>query len=184
MVDSLFASTNDWDDQLENFESGWPGFFEVLRLYLAHFTGAKTACFHVMGSVKGDQRETWKRLTGLLRVSGANVGDRWTTERPERMSGRVSRLQQGPEERSVMLLLENPRTGIAQIGTYGVPTLRRRTSASGSTSMATKPGNRRPRASQYGSHGLPAPFKLNWCGSTDNSDDLLRTQTRIGDGRP
>ena len=34
MVHSLFTSKDDWDDELESFESGWPGFFEVLRVYL------------------------------------------------------------------------------------------------------------------------------------------------------
>ncbi|WP_292074478.1 SRPBCC domain-containing protein [Mesorhizobium sp.] len=43
MVHSLFASTDDWDDQLEGFESGWPGFFEVLRVYLSHFAGEKAS---------------------------------------------------------------------------------------------------------------------------------------------
>src|SRR5688572_18555463 len=43
MVHSLFTSTDDWDDQLEGFEKGWPGFFEVLRVYLAHFAGNNAA---------------------------------------------------------------------------------------------------------------------------------------------
>ena len=33
-VYSLFASTDDWDNQLEGTESGWPGFFRILRIYL------------------------------------------------------------------------------------------------------------------------------------------------------
>ena len=39
VVHSLFASTDDWDNQLESVESGWPGFFRGLRLYLTHFAG-------------------------------------------------------------------------------------------------------------------------------------------------
>jgi uncharacterized protein YndB with AHSA1/START domain len=39
VVHSLFASTDDWDDQLESIESGWPAFFRILRLYLTHFRG-------------------------------------------------------------------------------------------------------------------------------------------------
>ncbi len=31
MVHSLFASGDDWDDQLEGFEGGWPSLFEILR---------------------------------------------------------------------------------------------------------------------------------------------------------
>ena len=39
VVHSLFASTDDWDDQLEGMESGWPAFFNILRLWLTHFRG-------------------------------------------------------------------------------------------------------------------------------------------------
>jgi uncharacterized protein YndB with AHSA1/START domain len=35
VVHSLFASTDDWDGQLESVESGWPGFFVALRDHLA-----------------------------------------------------------------------------------------------------------------------------------------------------
>ena len=38
---SLFASTVDWDDQLEGTESGWPYFFGILHLYLDHFAGVR-----------------------------------------------------------------------------------------------------------------------------------------------
>ena len=34
VVHSLFASTDDWDNQLEGTESGWPAFFRILRIYL------------------------------------------------------------------------------------------------------------------------------------------------------
>ena len=37
VVHSLFAETDDWDDQLTGVESGWPSFFRILRLYLEHF---------------------------------------------------------------------------------------------------------------------------------------------------
>src|SRR5262245_1433947 len=43
VVHSLFASTDDWDGQLEGTEFGWPGFFRILRLYLTHFRGQRSA---------------------------------------------------------------------------------------------------------------------------------------------
>ena len=43
VVHSLFASTDDWDNQLEGTESGWPGFFRILRIYLTHFRGQRSA---------------------------------------------------------------------------------------------------------------------------------------------
>ena len=39
MVHSLFASTDEWDDQLEGAKEGWAGFLNNLRLYLTHFRG-------------------------------------------------------------------------------------------------------------------------------------------------
>ncbi|MEP7117382.1 MAG: SRPBCC domain-containing protein, partial [Acidobacteriota bacterium] len=41
VVHSLFASTDEWDNQLESTESGWPGFFRTLRIYLTHFRGQR-----------------------------------------------------------------------------------------------------------------------------------------------
>ena len=35
VVHSLFASTDDWDDQLDSLEQGWPAIFRILRRYLA-----------------------------------------------------------------------------------------------------------------------------------------------------
>ena len=49
VVHSLFASTDDWDDQLENFEAGWPVCFAVLRPYLAHFGGQRASIIRAMG---------------------------------------------------------------------------------------------------------------------------------------
>ncbi len=76
MVHSLFAASDNWDDQLEGFESGWPGFFEVLRVYLAHFSGKPAAAIRVAASRPGGDREAWSLLTRALNLAGANVGER------------------------------------------------------------------------------------------------------------
>ena len=34
-VHSLFASSDDWDSQMESFEKGWPPFFEKLRTLMS-----------------------------------------------------------------------------------------------------------------------------------------------------
>jgi uncharacterized protein YndB with AHSA1/START domain len=119
MVHSLFASTDDWDDQLEGFESGWPAFFEVLRLYLAHFAGWNAASCGAMASVEADQLDVWKRLTEKLGLAAANVGEeRTTAPAPERLSGIVERVHQDQKQRYVMLRLNAPAPGAALIGTY------------------------------------------------------------------
>src|SRR4030095_11539728 len=37
VVHSLFASTDDWDNQLTGLEQGWPTYFRILRMYLERF---------------------------------------------------------------------------------------------------------------------------------------------------
>jgi uncharacterized protein YndB with AHSA1/START domain len=121
MVHSLFASTDDWDDQLESFEKGWPGFFEILGIYLAHFAGKKGACFQVMSTLKGDHLETWKRFMERLGLAGANVGEeRSIPERPEKMSCVVESHHQNAKMRTFLIRLDAPAPGLALIGSYGM----------------------------------------------------------------
>lgn len=125
MVHSLFTETDNWDDQLEGFEGGWPGFFQVLRLYLAHFAGMQAASFWVMASVEAPQREVWRVLTERLGLAAANAGEERTTTSqaetpaPEILSGIVERVEQDNRQRYVLLRLNGPAPGIALIGTYG-----------------------------------------------------------------
>jgi uncharacterized protein YndB with AHSA1/START domain len=120
MVHSLFSSSDEWDDQMEGFESGWPGFFEVLRLYLMHFAGKRGASFQVVHSMKGDQLAIWKRLIEELGLVAANVGEvRTAPAQPEALSGVVEYLLQNGKQRFVVLRLTSPAEGVALIGTYG-----------------------------------------------------------------
>src|SRR5215213_7193075 len=70
MVQSLFASTDDWDDQLIGTESGIPGAFRILRLYLTHFRGQRSAFMQVMAPIAGTPADAWARLTAALGFSG------------------------------------------------------------------------------------------------------------------
>jgi uncharacterized protein YndB with AHSA1/START domain len=120
MVHSLFASTDDWDDQLEGFESGWPFFFEVLRIYLSHYAGQPAAQFQAMVHTEGEQLEAWKRLIGALALGGVNVGERRTTApEPESLTGIVEVVSQDSKQRFVTLRLEAPAPGVAIVGTCG-----------------------------------------------------------------
>ena len=56
VVHSLFASTDDWDNQLEGTESGWPGFFRILRIYLTHFRGQRSAMMQWIAPAAGTVR--------------------------------------------------------------------------------------------------------------------------------
>jgi uncharacterized protein YndB with AHSA1/START domain len=77
VVNSLFASTDDWDNQLIGTESGWPGFFRILRIYLTHFRGQRSAMMQVMASVAGTKAEAWATLTAALGLNGVGSGQRW-----------------------------------------------------------------------------------------------------------
>ena len=119
MVHSLFSATDDWDDQMEGFESGWPGFFEVLKIYLRHFAGQPAHSFIAVNDVGGDHRTVWTRLIDLLGLANANVGDeRRTPAEPEVLSGIVERVQQDDTQRYVLLRLDAPAPGVALLGTY------------------------------------------------------------------
>ena len=78
VVQSLFASTDDWDDQLNAPDVAWPGFFHILRLYLTHFRGQRSAIMQFMAPVAGTRAEAWDALTAALGVNGVSVGQRWT----------------------------------------------------------------------------------------------------------
>jgi hypothetical protein len=119
MVHSLHTTSAEWDEQLEGFESGWQGFFEVLRIYLANYAGMKAASFIAMASASSEHAEAWQRLTGELGLSGANVGERRTAPTgPERWSGVVEVVHQDSKVRYVLLRLEGSSRGVAVVGSY------------------------------------------------------------------
>lgn len=119
MVHSLFSTSDDWDDQMEGFEKGWPAFFEVLRLYLTHFPGQRAASFMAMANVEGDHLAAWKRLLQALDLTGADAGEtRVTAAEPEALSGVIERIVQDQQQRYLVLKLGRPAPGVAIIGTY------------------------------------------------------------------
>jgi uncharacterized protein YndB with AHSA1/START domain len=119
MVHSLFASSDEWDDQIEGFEKGWPTFFGVLRLYLTHFAGRPAASFTAMVTVAGDPLPVWQRLVEQLGLAGADVGERRTIAAPvQPLSVAIEHVVQDPQQRYVTMRLEAPTPGIAFAGTY------------------------------------------------------------------
>ena len=70
IVHSLFASTDEWDNQLEGAKSGWSGFLAILRIYLKHFRGQRSAIMQVTAPATGTDAEAWEALTSALGVKG------------------------------------------------------------------------------------------------------------------
>jgi len=118
MVHSLFSSTEDWDDQMESFESGWPGFIEVLRLYLAHHAGAPAASFQAMAAGDGEGLALWRRLMDRLGLSGADVGERRTVDAAETLEGTVVHIRQADKQRYVMMHVEGDAPGVVLFGIW------------------------------------------------------------------
>jgi hypothetical protein len=120
MVHSLFSSSDDWDDQMEGFEKGWPGFFEVLGIYLTHFAGQPAAAFSALTTVAGDDLSVWKRMTAALDLAGANVGERRSApDASPGLAGVVERVHQDRAMRYITVRLDRPAPGIVIIGTLG-----------------------------------------------------------------
>ena len=80
VIHSLFASTDDWDSQLEGLESGWPDYFRILRLYLTHFRGQPCAPFQMIAMTPEPVTSAWEKLTAPLGLAGAAEGDRLSAE--------------------------------------------------------------------------------------------------------
>ncbi|HYW46501.1 MAG TPA: SRPBCC domain-containing protein [Bryobacteraceae bacterium] len=74
VVHSLFAETDDWDDQLTGIESGWPSFFSILRLYLEHFAGQPSSQIQLLAMPAASG--AWEKLAGALNLAGAAPGER------------------------------------------------------------------------------------------------------------
>jgi uncharacterized protein YndB with AHSA1/START domain len=120
IVHSLFASTDDWDYQLEGAKGGWAGFLNILRLYLTHFRGQRSAIMQVTAPVATTEAETWDTLTSALAVKGLSVGQRWTAPAGvSPLSGVVELVTENPYD--ALLRLDKPGLGIAALGAVTYP---------------------------------------------------------------
>ncbi len=118
MVHSLFTSSDAWDDQLEGFESGWPGFFEVLRVYLTYFAGQRAASFMVVSPSGEDALSAWKQLTQACGLAGKDVGDSCRSEFDvEPWSGVVEHVHQDAQQRWAIVRIAAPSPGLVLLGT-------------------------------------------------------------------
>jgi len=115
LVHSLFASTDDWDDQLEYLESGWSAFLRTLQIYLRYFRGQRSTVMKWMVPVPGTEAEAWEMLTGAMGLKGASVGERWTAPMgvPE-LSGIVEYVSETPYD--ILVRLDKPGPAVAAFG--------------------------------------------------------------------
>jgi uncharacterized protein YndB with AHSA1/START domain len=113
VVHSLFASNDDWDDQLQGFEAGWPWFFEILRLYLAHFRGQPSAAFRLIGAAAEPPESAWAKLAALLGAHDAAVGEHCSAgPAAPPLAGIVDKLGSAGHPHAALIRLDKPTAGI------------------------------------------------------------------------
>jgi uncharacterized protein YndB with AHSA1/START domain len=116
VVHSLFASADDWDNQLEGWESGWPDFFRILRLYLTHFRGQRGSAMQMGNATPEPKSEAWSALTSSLGLAGATTGQRVRTSiGAPPLAGLVERVGEDPFPEELLLRLDEPAPGIAHL---------------------------------------------------------------------
>jgi uncharacterized protein YndB with AHSA1/START domain len=118
VVHSLFASNEDWDAHLQGLEEGWPQFFEVLRIYLAHHFGEPSASVLVMSPAAGSTSEAWAALAGPLGLGDATPGGRTGPRAPgvPPFAGVVEHATRMEQGQGLVLRLDEPTPGVAILG--------------------------------------------------------------------
>ena len=122
VVHSLFASTDDWDDQLENFENGWPQALAILRLYLTHFRGRRATIVRAYGARDGSARDAFTALLTALDAGGLAPGDPWAL--PDAgdagLAGVLAEHRPEGKQPCVLFRLDEPAPAIAAACTYKI----------------------------------------------------------------
>lgn len=120
IVQSLFASTDDWDTQLESAKLGLASFLEILRLYLTHFRGQRSTVMKWMVPVAGTETDAWGALTSALGLTSLRVGQRLTAPAGvPALSGVVEYVTERPYD--ALLRLDKPGPGVAALGAASFP---------------------------------------------------------------
>lgn len=120
IVQSLFASTDDWDMQLESAKLGLASFLEILRLYLTHFRGQRSTIMKWMVPVAGTEPDAWGALTSALGLKSLRVGQRLTAPAGvPALSGVVEYVTERPYD--ALLRLDKPGPGVAALGAASFP---------------------------------------------------------------
>jgi uncharacterized protein YndB with AHSA1/START domain len=117
VVHSLFASTDDWDNQLDGLEQGWPAYFRILRRYLENFKGMACSAMQFVGFSSDSETQTWEKAGGALGLLKVAEGQKWSA--PDgfpRMAGVVDSLGKGMHSNTLLLCLDTPAPGSAYIG--------------------------------------------------------------------
>lgn len=119
VVHSLFASTDDWDNQLDGLEQGWPTYFRILRMYLERYKGMPCSAMHFTGFSSESASAAWEKAGGALGLLKVSEGKTWSAPGGlPAMAGVVDSLGKGSHKTTVLLRLDTPAPGSAYIGAF------------------------------------------------------------------
>ncbi|MBL8762485.1 MAG: SRPBCC domain-containing protein [Phycisphaerae bacterium] len=117
IVQSLFASTDDWDNQLEAGTAAWLAFLRTLRIYLTHFRGQRSTPMKWVVPVAGTEAEAWEKATAALGLKGVKVGQRWSAPASvPAFGGVVEYYTENPYD--ALLRIDTPGPGVAALGAF------------------------------------------------------------------
>lgn len=119
VVHSLFASTDDWDNQLDGLEQGWPAYFRVLRLYLENHKDKACSAMQFVAFSTDPEGVAWEKAGGSLGLLEVSKGQAWhAPDGFAGMSGVVDTLGSGMHSNTVLLRLDSPAPGTAYMGAF------------------------------------------------------------------
>src|SRR5439155_2962912 len=119
VVHSLFADTDDWDNQLDGLEQGWPTYFRILRMYLANFKGMPCSAMHLVSFSTEPESKAWEKAGGELGLLKVAEGQKWSAPAGfPSLAGIVDSLGRGMHANTVLLRLDTPTPGAAYVGAF------------------------------------------------------------------
>lgn len=121
VVHSLFATTDDWDDQLDNFAAGWPVVLGILRLYLGHFGTPPASIVRAAADLDDTAHDAWIALLGALGAEGLAPGNRWVLSAAGAadLTGVLEEARPG-QQPCALFRLDGPAPGIAVASAYKI----------------------------------------------------------------
>src|SRR5262245_36172927 len=119
VVHSLFTDRDDWDGQLESTESGWPGFFRILRLYLSHFRGQPCTLIQMMSAPAESEPKAWQTLSAPLGLENVKEGHRWKAPAGlPPLAGVIENVGVTKSQHMLLVRLDEPVPGTAMLGSF------------------------------------------------------------------
>ena len=118
VVHSMYTDKSDWDGQLEGTETGWPGFFRILRLCMQHFRGLPCSSVRMMAMTQQSEAEAWQALCSALGFAKSEVGATLSSRAgAPRIAGVVENASEKPMH-ALLMRISEPAPGIAAFGAY------------------------------------------------------------------